>query len=178
LLIGLTALAMFALHGLLFLAMKTEGVLEERVRSYVPRVLVLFFALNTASVIATAVAQKDVSERFTSDIWPVVFPALALVAFVVCWRAVQRKDDFLAFAASAAMIGLLLISGAVGMYPNLLISTQGSDLNLTVDNASSANNTLAIMLAFAAVGIPLVLLYTAGVYFFFRGKTSLGPDSY
>ena len=34
------------------------------------------------------------------------------------------------------------------------------------------------MLIVAVIGMPLVLLYTAGVYYFFRGKTALGPDSY
>ena len=34
------------------------------------------------------------------------------------------------------------------------------------------------MLVVAVIGIPLILLYTAGVYYFFRGKTGLGPDSY
>jgi cytochrome d ubiquinol oxidase subunit II len=34
------------------------------------------------------------------------------------------------------------------------------------------------MLVIALIGMPLVLLYTAGVYYFFRGKTELDPHSY
>ena len=76
------------------------------------------------------------------------------------------------------VIGLLLISGAVGMYPNMLISTTDQSYNLTVHNSAAADNTLEVMLVAAVIGIPLVLLYTSGVYYFFRGKVELGPDSY
>jgi cytochrome d ubiquinol oxidase subunit II len=91
---------------------------------------------------------------------------------------VRDERDFPAFIASSATIALLIISGAVGMYPNLLISSENAQYNLTVSNAASADNTLKVMLVVAIIGIPLVLLYTAGVYYFFRGKTRIGPDSY
>ena len=37
---------------------------------------------------------------------------------------------------------------------------------------------LAIMLIFAIIGMPIVLLYTAGVYYIFQGKVRLENDSY
>ena len=64
------------------------------------------------------------------------------------------------------------------MFPNLLISSINDSYNLTVDNSASASNTLTVMLVVALIGMPLVLVYTAGIYYFFRGKTELGPDSY
>jgi len=178
LLIGVTALSMFAMHGLLFLAMKTSGGLERRVRRLVPKTMLLFFLLNTASVLVTALDQQDVSERFTSDFWFDFFPALALLSFILCWQFVMDERDFPAFIASSATIALLITSGAVGMYPNLLISSENAQYNLTVSNAASADNTLTVMLVVALIGIPLILLYTAGVYYFFRGKTRLERDSY
>jgi cytochrome bd ubiquinol oxidase subunit II len=178
LLIGLTAIAMFAVHGLVFLTMKTEEELEARVRSLIPRAMLVFFILTTISVVATALFQDQISDRFLSDYWPFVFPATAFIAFLTCVRMVRAGQDFLAFVASSATIGLLLASGGAGMYPNLLISSRSESFNLTIDNAASASNTLEVMLVVAVIGMPLVLLYTSGVYYFFRGKTSLGPDSY
>lgn len=178
LLIGATAVSMLALHGLIFLAMKTEGELEQRVRGDVPRAILAFFVLTTVSILATAAFEDEVSERYLSDVWPLIFPAAALGSFLVTWRMAAAGRDFPAFVASSATIALLLISGAVGMFPNLLISTIDEKYNLTVDNAASASNTLEVMLVVALIGMPLVLLYTAGVYYFFRGKTELGPDSY
>jgi cytochrome d ubiquinol oxidase subunit II len=47
-----------------------------------------------------------------------------------------------------------------------------------VQNASAANETLTVMFVIALMGMPFVLLYTAGVYFFFRGKVELDDESY
>jgi cytochrome d ubiquinol oxidase subunit II len=178
LLIGLTAVSMFALHGLHFLELKTEGEIDERIRRLIPRAMAAFFVLTTLSVIATAFKQQVVVDRFVDEVWPLVFPAGALIAFFVSWRVWKADRELWAFTASALTIALLLISGGVGMYPNLLISSGNSQYSLTVDNSAAASNTLTVMLVVAAIGMPLVVLYTAGVYYFFRGKTELGPDSY
>jgi cytochrome d ubiquinol oxidase subunit II len=50
--------------------------------------------------------------------------------------------------------------------------------NLTITNAASQPNTLTVMLIIALIGMPFVLLYTAGVYYLFRGKVVLDEDSY
>ena len=76
------------------------------------------------------------------------------------------------------MIALLLISGGIGLYPNLLVSTIDPSYSLTIFNAASADNTLVICLIFAIIGIPFVLLYTTGVYYIFRGKTVVESDGY
>jgi cytochrome bd-type quinol oxidase subunit 2 len=34
------------------------------------------------------------------------------------------------------------------------------------------------MLVVAVLGMPFVLMYTAGVYYFFRGRVQLDDDSY
>ncbi len=178
LLVGLTTVAMFALHGGIYLTMKTEGDLQARVRRWIPKIMVAFFVLNTLVVIATVAFRQGITQRYLTDIWPVIFPAGALIALIVAWRMLRTGHDFIAFVASGAMIALLLISGAIGMFPNLLISTTNPDFNLTIYNAASADNTLTVMLIIALIGMPIVLLYTTGVYYFFRGKTQLGTDSY
>ena len=76
------------------------------------------------------------------------------------------------------MIALLLISAAVGLYPNLLISTTDPAFNLTVTNAAAAENTLAVALIVAVIGVPFILLYTAGVYYLFRGRTVVEAEGY
>jgi cytochrome d ubiquinol oxidase subunit II len=107
-----------------------------------------------------------------------LFPAIALVAMIVAWRMVRGERYVAAFLASSAMIALLLFSGAIGLYPNMIISTLDTANNLTINNAASAPNTLQVMLIITLIGMPFVLVYTAGVYYFFRGKTELTTDSY
>jgi cytochrome d ubiquinol oxidase subunit II len=178
LLVGLTTVAMFAMHGSLFLAMKTEGELRARIKRAVPRLIATFLVLNTLVVIALVVGDADITARYVQDIWPVIFPAAALGALFMAWRFTRQGRELLAFVASAATIALLLVSGGIGMFPNLLTSTTDPAYSLTIYNAASADNTLAVCLIVAVIGMPFVLLYTAGVYWFFRGKTVVEPHGY
>jgi cytochrome d ubiquinol oxidase subunit II len=178
LLVGVTTVFMLALHGGIYLTMKTEGELQARVRKWIPRLMVIFFVLNTLVVLATILLQQAITTRYLEQIWPVIFPALALIALIVAGYMLRQGRDFMAFLASGAMIALLLLSAAAGLFPNLLISTIDPAYNLTVFNAASEPNTLLVMLVIALIGIPFVLLYTAGVYYIFRGKVKLTPQSY
>jgi cytochrome bd ubiquinol oxidase subunit II len=178
LLVGVTTVAMFALHGGIYLTMKTDGDLQARVRRLIPKIMVAFFVLNTLVVIATVLFHQQITAVYLTYIWPVIFPAGALIALVVAWRMLRQGRDFLAFVASGTTIALLIISGGIGMFPNLLISTTNPAFNLTIYNAASAPNTLTVMLIIALIGMPIVLLYTTGVYYFFRGKTQLDTHSY
>jgi cytochrome d ubiquinol oxidase subunit II len=178
LLVGITTVAMLAMHGSLYLSLKTDGDLQARVERWTPRLMIVFFALNTLVVIAMVAFHQQITERYTSEIWPVIFPAAALGALVAAWALLRRGRTLAAFVASSAMIFLLLVSGAIGIYPNLLISTTDPAYNLTIVNAASADNTLQVALIIALIGMPFVLLYTAGVYYIFRGKTVVEGEGY
>jgi cytochrome bd ubiquinol oxidase subunit II len=178
LLVGATTVAMLAMHGSLFLVMKTEGELQARVKRIVPRLMVAFFVLNTLVVVAMVLEDQGITARYIQDVWPVIFPAAALVALVLAWGFMRRGEEFRAFLASSATIALLLVSGGIGLYPNLILSTTNPDYSLTVYNAAAADNTLQVCLIVAIIGMPFVLAYTAGVYYFFRGKTIVEPHGY
>jgi cytochrome d ubiquinol oxidase subunit II len=178
LLVGVTTAAMFSVQGGIYLLIKTEGELHDRIARAVPRLMVVFFALNTLVVIAMVLFQQQVTERYIKEIWPVFFPAAALAALGGAWLFVRRGEPFMAFLCSSAMIGLLLVSGGIGLFPNLIVSTLDPAYSLTIYNAASAQNTLEVALVIALIGMPFVLLYTAGVYYIFRGKTVVEPHSY
>jgi len=178
LLVGVTTVFMFAMHGSIFLIIKTEGELQERIKRTTPRLMAIFFVLNTLVVVAMVLFRQQITARYTELIWPVIFPALALLALIAAWWLLKNGQAFRAFLASSAMIALLLISAGFGIYPNLLISTTDPAYNLTIFNSASEENTLVITLIFAAIGIPFVLLYTTGVYYIFRGKTTVEQEGY
>jgi len=178
LLVGLTTTAMFALQGGIYLLMKTDGELHARIARAVPRIMVAFFVLNTLVVLAMVLFEQEITHRYLDDLWPVVFPAGALAALGAAWVFVRRGHAFRAFLCSSAMIGLLLVSGGIGLFPNLIISTIDPANSLTIFNSASAENTLQVALVIALIGMPFVLLYTAGVYYVFRGKTVVDPHGY
>jgi cytochrome d ubiquinol oxidase subunit II len=178
LLVGVTAIFMFATHGAIYLSMKASGALLVRVKRWVPRLMLIFFGFNTLQVGMTLLLHEAVSERYWQYPWLAILPAAALAAVVVAWLMVRREQYFVAFLFSSAMIAGLLVSAAVGLFPNLLVSTLNSSYNLTIFNAASQPNTLTVMLIIALIGMPFVLLYTAGVYYIFRGRVQIGPSSY
>ena len=117
LLIGVTAVAMLAMHGALYLNPQDRGraagpgagaaaPADGRVRRARPLAVIAWRSFGAAR-----------SWRATWRIWPLIFPLGALVALVGAWRFVRRGRAVLAFICSAATIALLIISVAVGMYP-------------------------------------------------------------
>ena len=178
LLFGVTSVAMFLMHGAIYLSMKVEGDLLVRVNALVPRLMVAFLVLINVVLVAMVATDQQITRRYTRDIWPLIFPLAALLAYIGVWRMLRLERHFEAFLCSGAMIGLLLISGAIGLYPNLLISTTNPAYDLTASNAAAADNTLLVALVVAVIGIPFILAYTAGVYYIFRGRTQVEPEGY
>jgi cytochrome bd ubiquinol oxidase subunit II len=176
--IGLTTIAMLLLHGALYLNLKTEGDLQARVRGWIPRLVVTFALIGGVAAVWIAGAEYGVTDTYKDDVWPIVFPIVALVAFVIMVVMFRRGRDVAAFFSSSAMIAMLLATASAGLYPNLLRSSIEPKFSMTVSNASAASETLTVMLIVAVIGIPFVLLYTAGVQYLFRGKVKLTPSSY
>ena len=177
-LVGVTTAAMFSVQGGIYLVLKTDGDLHDRIARTLPRLMIAFFLLNTLVVIAMVLFHREITERYITAVWPVIFPAAALAALGGAWLLIRRGEAFKAFLCSSAMIGLLLISGGIGLSPSLIVSTVDPAYSLTIFNAASAQNTLEVALVIALIGIPFVLLYTTGVYYIFRGKTVVESDGY
>jgi cytochrome d ubiquinol oxidase subunit II len=178
LLAGVTGVAMLAAHGALYLSLKTEGALLARVRAAIPRLLAVFLLLGLLLVGATLLWAGQVIAGYAATPLKLLAPAAALAAFAACWAFAGQGRYLEAFTSSAAMIGALIFSVGLGLYPSLLVSSISPGFNLTIFNAASAPNTLTVMLIIAAIGLPFVLMYTAGVYYIFRGKVRLGPQEY
>jgi cytochrome bd ubiquinol oxidase subunit II len=175
---GLTAVAMLTLHGALYLNLKTEGTVQARVRKAIPWVFGAMVVAATVLAVWVWASNDILVVDYRQEWWPFVFPVAAFVAFLVAAVMIFRGRGTAAFFSSAAMLALLLGSIASGLYPNLLVSTIKSADNMTVTNAASAPLTLTVMLIMAAIGLPFVLLYSAGAQYIFRGKVELTDHSY
>ncbi|MBU3700725.1 MAG: cytochrome d ubiquinol oxidase subunit II [Acidimicrobiia bacterium] len=178
LLFGVTALAMLTLHGAMFGVLKTEDELQTRLLGYVPRLFGVFFVLMTALIAWTLGRDDQFARHFRDRPWTIVFPVLALGAVAIAWRLTRAGRHLGSFFASAMMVASLVAAVAAGMYPAMLRSTVDPAFDLTVHNAASASETLTVMTVVAVIGLPFVFLYTAGVYWFFRGKVVLDDESY
>lgn len=176
--LGLTTVAMLAMHGALYLTVKTEGDLQARVRRWIPWLIAMFAVMAATSAVWIVVADYGVVDTFTEDVWTLVFPLAALVAFIAIVVMHRAGRDVAAFFASCATIATSLATISAGLYPNMLKSSTDPSFSMTVTNASAASETLTVMLVVAIVGLPFVLLYTAGVQYLFSGKVKVTPSSY
>lgn len=178
LLVGLLAVALFAMHGSIFLHLKTEGELQERVKGWMWTTFGIFMAVYFFATIVTLVTLPQVTRNF--ETLPVAWLAVLLNVLAVANipRAIYFGKPAYAFASSAATIAALVFLFGMALFPNLIVSTLDPAYSLTIYNAASSQKTLWIALIFALVGIPIVLSYTAIVYWIFRGKVKLGKFSY
>ena len=178
LVVGVATIAMLLMHGALYLVVKTEGELQARVRRWVPWFVGVFTLTAAITGVWILIEDYGITDTFTDDVWTLVFPAVALGAFV--WMIVMfRKGGYVsAFFGSCAVLAFSLATIAAVLYPNMLKSSTDPNFNMTVSNASADGYTLTVMLVVAIVGIPFVLLYTAGVQYLFSGKVKLTESSY
>jgi cytochrome d ubiquinol oxidase subunit II len=118
-----------------------------------------------------------VTDTFTDDVWTIVFPLAALIAYVLMIVMVRRGGTS-PRSSQLRVLFLSLATISAGLYPNMLKSSTNPAYSMTVSNASAEHYTLTVMLVVAIIGIPFVLLYTAGVQYLFSGKVKLTPSSY
>jgi cytochrome d ubiquinol oxidase subunit II len=143
-----------------------------------PVLAVVSVVTAVVAVVWMAAADYQIPRSYRDHAWLLALPAAALAAAAATGMALRRGRDGTAFLSAAATVALLLVALAAGLYPNLLISTTNPEYSMTASNAASAPETLTVMLVVAVIGMPFVLLYTAGVQYLFRGKVRLTAESY
>jgi cytochrome d ubiquinol oxidase subunit II len=178
LLIGVTTVALFLMHGAIYTVMKTEGPLHERARVWVRFTMIGFIICYAVTTMATLLYVPHLAEPIRARPWLFVLPLGALLAIANVPREIFHGRDGRAFFSSCAAIAFLLMLVGVGTYPYLVRSVPDLAHSLTVHNAASSPKTLGIMLVIAACGMPVVLGYTVTIYWIFRGKVRLEPTSY
>lgn len=170
---GLTSLAMFTLHGAVFLALKTDGDVRDRARSaamklWLPAVaLVFLFALLTALM-------TDVIQRLGYN--PGVVPAAGVVSVLLVRYFLRQGREGWAFVMTALGIVLATVTVFMGLFPRLMVSSLNPDWSLTIHNASSSPYTLKVMTIVALVLVPVVLVYQGWTYWIFRKRLTVGSE--
>jgi cytochrome bd ubiquinol oxidase subunit II len=178
LLLGVTTVALFAMHGAIYLVMKTEGELHHRVRRWINPAIIAFILCYVIFTLATLLYVPHITAAIKQEPWFFVVVVLAVLAIANIPRAVTHGRDFQAFLSSgAAMVCLMALFG-ICMYPDLLYSQPQPENSLNLVNAASSPKTLGIMLTIALIGLPIVLAYSVSIYWIFRGKVKLDRTSY
>lgn len=177
-LVGITTVALFMMHGAIYGVMKTEGAMHDKLRGWVNNTIIFFVICYVTTTMATLIYVPSMIAHFKT--YPPLFllALLNMLAIANIPREIYHGRDFRAFLSSCASIAALLALFAIGIFPNMVLSNPMPEHSLTIYNGASSQKTLSIMLTIAIIGIPFVLAYTASIYWIFRGKVKLDATSY
>jgi cytochrome d ubiquinol oxidase subunit II len=166
---GITALAIFTLHGAIFLSLKLIDELLERARKtarqlWLPTVILLF---------AYIIFGYFDTDMFTKlGVNPGVIPILGGISILTVGWLLKIKREGWAFLMTALTIAFSTITIFMGLYPRVMVSSTNPDWSLTIYNASSSPYTLKTMTIIAIIFVPIVLAYQAWSYWVFRKRIS------
>ena len=176
--VGLFSIALFAMHGAIYLYLKTEGELQQRLSSWMKGTycfyLLMFVIVTIWSVLFVPASLQHFGE------YPVLWlvPVLNMLAIANIPRAIAKKKPFYAFINSCCTIAALVFLFSAALFPDLLPASNNTAFSITIYNAASSMLTQKIGLVIVALGMPMVLSYTILIYWTFRGKVTLGETSY
>jgi len=177
-LVGLFAVSMFALHGAIYLYLKTEGELQQRIRGWMWTAFGLFLIMYLFTTIFALVNVPTATENFRKYPWCWIVVLLNVLAVANIPRAIHQNRPGYAFVSSCGCIAAFVFLFGVALFPNLLVSSLDPAYNINIVNSASSPKTLGIMAIIAALGMPMVLTYTGIIYWTFRGKVEIGRFSY
>lgn len=177
-LVGVMTVAMFAMHGSLFLYLKTEGQFQSRLRDWTWRAWGLFLVCYLLTTIYTLAAVPRATANFEHWPWATLVVPANVLAVANVPRSLHWGRPGRAFASSCVIIATLIMLFGIALYPNVVTAGNDPALSLTIFNAASSAKTLTIMLVMTLVGMPFVLAYTGIIYNAFWGKVRLDDHSY
>jgi cytochrome d ubiquinol oxidase subunit II len=171
---GVMAFVALAVHGALYLAVKTEGELQRRAKNLAAKAWIVLVALTVISLPASIYVRSDTLANYRA--FPLAFavPVIVVLALLGMVLFSRRGDDRKAFGSSCVYLAVMLVGAAVGLYPRLLPSSNDPTLDITIPKALSGPHTLRVGLIWWSFGMLLALGYFVVVYRMFRGKVSAG----
>ncbi len=166
---GLFFVAMFSLHGALWLSYRSTGDLEEASERTALR---LWRATVVLAVVFMLISAKatGIWENYTKYPSLLIIPALAVASLVAILPFTKQKKRLAAFLASMLFVVSSTFWGIAGLFPNLLPSSINRAYSVTIYNSSSSLLTLKVMTVVAFVFVPVMLCYKFWVYKTFSGK--------
>ncbi len=196
LLAGLVSVAMLAMHGGAWIALKSDGAVAERARrasSIAGWSTLVLFALAGLWVIlalpgyslGAAMAHDGPSNPLMKTVvvaqgaWlanyghfplSIAAPIMGLAGALLAALFARAGRDLLAFLSSALGVAGIIATPGLAMFPFLFPSATDPKSSLTVWDASSSRMTLFIMLVVTIIFLPIVLFYTAWVLRILRGR--------
>lgn len=176
-LVGVLSLVALAMHGCLWVQMKTSGEVSTRAGKLAG--LAWWGVLVLTAVVTAESLRVQPQILVNLKKWPlgIVFPLLAVAGMAGVVFELRKRNERRAFYASCAYLTGMLVSVVFGVYP-MVLPARNPVYSLTVWNAKASTYGLKIGLIWWVIGMILAAGYSAIVYRSFAGKVFVDQDSH
>lgn len=162
---GVVTLLLFATHGAMFIALKTDGEIRQRARA-------LSVQLGLATAVVAVAFLVWTQTKDGSSLGSAIAFVLAAVALVSAILAAWKGREGWAFIGTFLTIALAVAGLFWALFPNVMPSTTAADFSLTTTTAAATGYTLKVMTWVAVIFTPVVLAYQGWTYWVFRKRIS------
>src|SRR5439155_823754 len=138
------ALVALVVHGALYVALKTEGAVNEKSRKLARRLVPLLIVLTAFGVPVTAAVRPRTLHNFSKYPLAYVIPLVVAVSLAAMWVFERRAKEKAAFLSSCAYIATMLAGVAAALYPSLLPSSGDPARDITIYNAPTGEYVLRV----------------------------------
>jgi cytochrome d ubiquinol oxidase subunit II len=162
----------YALLGAAWLMLKSEGDLREWARRRIPWLAIAVLALLVLAFGAAVLDRERIGTEFAGRSWGVIFPVLGLLAVAGIFLGVRSRRDSMPFLMTVVFFITSFLTLAVLFWPYMI------PYQVTVANAAAPDKSLSFLFWGAGVFVlPVIAVYTAAVYWVFRGKLHHGSNA-
>ncbi len=172
---GVVALVALAIHGALYVAVKTDGGLHMRAIKTARGLWPVLVIVTAISLPATAIVRPSTLANYTHYPFAFLIPAIVVASLVGIFVFSRAGRDRQAFLSSCAYLAFMLVGAAVALYPTLLPSSTDPAGDITIQKALSGPYALSVGLVWWAIGIAMAIGYFVFVYRMFAGKVDRTP---
>lgn len=163
---GVAVVLLCYLHGLNYIAVKTDGNLRERANKWANKLYYVLYAGEVVFAILVII-YTDFMEKH--PVGTLLTLGLIVVLTVIAHVAVMMKKEMAAFLASGLTFLSLVAFIFQGMFPRVMIATDPAN-SVLIKHASSTPYTLNVMKWVVICLLPFVLAYMAWTYWVFRKR--------
>ena len=158
----------YALLGAGWLVLKSEGELRDWAYRRIPWLAAGVFAVLLLAFAVTFDYSVLLRSNLQGTPWGFVFPAIGVFALLGAVIGARIKRDYLPFALTVLFFLVAYLTLGVMFWPYMI------PYSITVANAAAPDASLRFLFYGGVFVLPVIAVYTIGVYWVFRGKVRKG----
>ncbi|EKF51230.1 cytochrome d ubiquinol oxidase subunit II [Lactococcus garvieae] len=165
---GVAVALMSFLHGLNYIALKTEGSMRKRANDWANKLYFILYAGEVAFAVLIALYTDFIEKHAVLTIGLL---AVIVLLTVLAHVSVSKKREMSAFLSSGLTFLALVALLFQGLFPRVMIA-ENPAYSILIKDASSTHYTLSTMSIITIAILPFVLAYMAWTYYIFKKRVS------